>query len=134
METRERWLTLTLQRDITRILSELQARRIPLVLLGYPEIQHLEGMLDRFGDQEGVIRVHVSERFRQLLESAPRERYFVPDGHCSEEGYAVIAELVEEALIPLLDRAAAFARAQRAVEEETAPGAATPRSAAGRDG
>jgi tetratricopeptide (TPR) repeat protein len=91
--------------DIERALQLLEPLEIPLVLLDYPNDNvDLEPLFDSFQERRGVIRVHVFQHFSGLLERAPRERYFVADGHCTGRGYGVMANLVFEALRPLLDR------------------------------
>jgi len=108
MDAREAFVRETMSRDIELAIEALRPLGIPLYLLDYPENNlHMEQTFDRFAGVPGVVRVRVGAEFRKLLETAPRERYFVPDGHCNERGYGIMADVVFAALRPLLEQAVA---------------------------
>ena len=78
-------------------------RGIRVVIIGYP-FPHpgLKAIQRRVATELAVPFVDVCERFDHELRSRAREELFVRDGHCSDVGYALIAELVAPTVLALL--------------------------------
>ncbi len=80
---------------------------VPLVLVTYPYPNPVNVVIRELAEQPGVGLADAEAAFRILeAQGEPRSRYFVGDGddpvlrndHCSAAGYAVVAELVRQAL------------------------------------
>lgn len=70
------------------------------VVLGYPfRDRNLHEVLDRLASDDDLRRVTLHHEFDRLQKTAPRETWFVPDGHCNDAGYEIVARLVAEALL-----------------------------------
>ncbi|HEX5052111.1 MAG TPA: GDSL-type esterase/lipase family protein [Planctomycetota bacterium] len=82
-----------------------RSRGVQLVVLGYPFAQPMVEQAQREAARSlGVPFVAIRERFDRELRTRAREDLFVPDGHCSDAGYALIADLVSQAVAPFLGR------------------------------
>jgi hypothetical protein len=78
------------------------------VLLTYPGNPIASPVLRRFAEEEGVPIADVEPELTRRIEKEGRDRYLIPDGHCNDRGYAVMAEQVGRLLrhLPPPDRAA----------------------------
>ncbi len=96
----------TVLREHLLVMHDLAQRRgIELVILSYPFQQPLVEQKQREAAQAlGVPFLPIRERFDRELQTRPREDLFVADGHCNDSGYALIAEMVAEVVLPLLAR------------------------------
>jgi lysophospholipase L1-like esterase len=84
-------------RQMIKLVREAGAR--PL-LLTYPNCTEPSGeVATRVAHTSGVQLVDVCKRFRNELETKPREMLFTSDDHCTEAGYEIIAEMVAEAIL-----------------------------------
>jgi lysophospholipase L1-like esterase len=91
-----------LARDLSRMTELAREAGARLVVVGYPApLGPLNPTLRRAADENGVPFVDVEPIFRERLRTEARERYFVPDGHCNDAGYAVVAEAVGGELLRL---------------------------------
>jgi hypothetical protein len=65
------------------------------VLLTYPDdYPGVDGAVQRAARAAGMDWLAVRPAFEAALQSRKREELFVPDGHCTSAGYALIAEVV----------------------------------------
>jgi hypothetical protein len=82
--------------------------------------------------QGGSLYAPVAERFERELLLRPREELFVPDGHCSDAGYELVARTVAEVIAGSLSSAGQPARNDYAPAQAsaTAPAARRPDSSA----
>lgn len=89
-----------------RDIAAVAARRgVRVVFVGYPFHQDEVEVEQRAAAEElGAPFVAVRKRFDEELRTAPRDRLFVPDGHCSDAGYGLVAGEVAGAVAPLLAR------------------------------
>ncbi|MFY9343244.1 MAG: hypothetical protein WAT39_12180, partial [Planctomycetota bacterium] len=80
-----------------------RARGVAVVLVSYPFRQHdVERAQRDMAEASGLRFVAVHERFEREIAAGRRAELFVADGHCTDAGYGLIAELVAEAIAPLL--------------------------------
>ncbi|MSR47913.1 MAG: hypothetical protein EXS13_12770 [Planctomycetes bacterium] len=69
------------------------------VILSYPFVSaELRPVQKAVAEEVNCRFVDLAPHFEKLLIGRPRSDYFVPDNHCNDAGYAVVAELVEAAL------------------------------------
>lgn len=79
--------------------TTLAAGATPLVL-SYPFCPgDVSAIQSQVASTQGARWIDVCSRFERELETRPWHELFVPDGHCTEAGYAIIAELVAEAIL-----------------------------------
>lgn len=98
------WLDV-LRQHLERMVALARARGVKLVLVGYPYFQEpVERVQREVAAAAGVPFVAVRERFDRELQTRARTELFVPDGHCNDAGYAIVAELVADVVAPLLQR------------------------------
>ena len=78
------------------MLSQLAASNgAKVVILNYPFYQSkVQESQDETAVAIGADVAAVSDRFKSELTSCEREDLFVPDGHCNDGGYALMAEVV----------------------------------------
>lgn len=87
-----------LSHHLRQLVARVRAAGAVPVLLTYPEDlvgQHPH--LAEFARQEGVALVDLARAFAaRLAAGARRDELFVPDGHCNDAGYRLMAECVAE--------------------------------------
>jgi len=87
-----------------KLLNELAAKNgTAVVLVTYPFLQ--EGTLrvqQQVAEDLGIGLAHVTDRFTEELKTRDRTELFVPDGHCNDGGYALIAEVTAPLVLDAL--------------------------------
>ena len=79
--------------DVEAIAKECRRRGIELLIMSYPtRDQALD--YDELAGRVGAMFLDVQALFPGLRGGQPDPAHFVPDGHCSEDGYGVIARAV----------------------------------------
>ena len=78
-------------------------RGIRVVIVGYP-FPHpgLEAIQRKVAAKLAAPFIDVRARFDHELQTRAREELFVRDGHCTDAGYVLIAELVAPTVLSLL--------------------------------
>ncbi|MBI4880964.1 MAG: SGNH/GDSL hydrolase family protein [Planctomycetes bacterium] len=85
----------TLALHLGRIAAKCRAEGAVLALLVYPEQQDtVESAARAVASEQDVDLIDVRAAFAELLRARPRAELFIADGHCTDAGYAVIADLV----------------------------------------
>ncbi len=87
--------------DLEQMIQECKRRQVKLFILEYPKLcemkRHLTITYQPVARRHGVPFVRVAPRFEKLLsDGASVEDYFVPDLHCNDRGYGVMAKIVFE--------------------------------------
>ncbi|MCR9244443.1 MAG: GDSL-type esterase/lipase family protein [bacterium] len=76
-----------------------------LVLIGYPRhLQDVEAAQRAAAEQLGVRHISVYPAFDEALRTRQRHELFIPDGHCNDAGYAIVARVVAGAVAEALSR------------------------------
>ena len=89
-----------LETHTVRILGTCREYGAEPLLLTYPFWkQDHRDMVLRLGAEHGIAVVDNGKQFLTLLESHERDELFVADGHCTDRGYAAVAELVADAIL-----------------------------------
>lgn len=90
----------TLESHLRQAIALCRSRGATPVLLSYPfRDRHQARVFARFSADAELRRVALHIEFERLLGHRSREELFVPDGHCNDAGYEVIARLVSDALL-----------------------------------
>ncbi len=94
--------TRLLRADLRRAASLAQERRVPLLVLGYPQPDahpELTRAVAASADELGMPWLDPRPVFRQALEEGVRwEALLIPDGHPTTHGYALIGRQLAKAL------------------------------------
>jgi len=94
-----------LREHLTAMHDLAKQRGVTMVILSYPFHQEPVECQQRDAAQAlGAPFVRIRERFDRERKSKQRADLFVPDGHCNDGGYAIMAEMVAEVVAPLLTR------------------------------
>jgi hypothetical protein len=95
----------TLESHLREIVAISRAHGAEVVFLSYPfPSLEIERVVMRVAKETGSGWVDVRPEFEKLLASNPREKFFVQDGHLSDDGYGILADLVAGKLAPLLSQ------------------------------
>ena len=79
--------------------SLCRARGAELVVIGYPfHSELLETVFRRVCEQEQLSFIDIAKTFEVLQQDHARSDFFIPDGHCNDRGYAVMADRIAPAL------------------------------------
>lgn len=87
----------TLELHLGQLVQRCRARGARPVLLTYPfwHDEHRRAMA-RVAQATGAELVDLNPAFARALATRKREELFAPNGHCSDEGYRLMAEVVAE--------------------------------------
>ncbi|MCI0588961.1 MAG: GDSL-type esterase/lipase family protein [Planctomycetes bacterium] len=82
---------------LRQIVARCEGRGVRIVLLDYPMPDSIvAGAVRRAAEGTGAGRLAITSEFERLLQNTQREAWFVPDGHCNDRGYEVIARRAVE--------------------------------------
>ncbi len=101
--------------DLGAMVELCRERDIPVVFMEYPQNATVNAILGDIAQKEGLPLVHNEAHFRDLLaHGTPFDALFVPDGHCNDQGYSILAQRVFDTLEShgLLEGAISRARAR----------------------
>lgn len=93
----------TLSGHLERIAAAARSAGALPLMLSYPVPQEAEKVLRLVATDQEVQFVDVKAGFQARLGSRPSQQLLAPDGHCNDEGYRWLAEIVTDALLPLLE-------------------------------
>ncbi len=94
-----------LRRDLLAMNACCQAAGARLVIHSYPFAGPQNAMLRLAAYEIDCPYVSHVESFLQRLRSVPHEQLYVPDGHCTDEGYAMMADDLLPTVQELLSQA-----------------------------
>lgn len=83
--------------DAMRALCEQYGARF--LVHTYPYESEVSRFLEEYGTRRGVLAVTHRPAFQTLLKTMRYEDVFLPDGHCRDIGYALMAQNLADALI-----------------------------------
>ncbi|MFY9345614.1 MAG: GDSL-type esterase/lipase family protein [Planctomycetota bacterium] len=92
-----------LEAHLTRIIAMARDAGARPVLLCYPVIQKAEDHLRRAALANRTPFVEVHTLFDARRGPRPWQEFRAPDGHCNDAGYRLMAEIVTDGLLPILD-------------------------------
>jgi hypothetical protein len=93
----------TMKQHLQAIHALAAKRGAQMVLLTYPfHHKSVEPAQEEAADMLGVPLVRVRSRFDRELKAVERDTLFVADGHCNDQGYAIMAEEVAKVVATLL--------------------------------
>jgi hypothetical protein len=91
-----------LMEDLVELVALVRAHGAQPVLLTYPErVREVDDCIRALSGQEGVPLVNLIPVFRKQINAKGRSKYFITDGHCTDEGYRLMSLQVANLLISL---------------------------------
>jgi lysophospholipase L1-like esterase len=86
--------------DLKHIQTFTQEAGIQMILLAYPRPEPgIQDALKGSAQDLGIPLASAESLFAKLLAQEPFEKYFIPDGHCNDAGYRLVAEEVADVLL-----------------------------------
>jgi hypothetical protein len=88
-----------LMEDLGKLVALVRAHGAQPVLLTYPErVREVDDCIRELSDQEGVPLVDLIPVFKKQVNVEGRAKYFITDGHCTDEGYRLMSVQVASLL------------------------------------
>ncbi|MFH0985841.1 MAG: hypothetical protein V1882_09970 [Candidatus Omnitrophota bacterium] len=86
--------------DVREIVRKIQASGAVVVLQNYPVGIPENDLLRRIAERDSLLFVdHFAIFEKKMREGVPREALFVPDNHCNDAGYGLMAENVYQGIV-----------------------------------
>lgn len=95
-------IALTLAKHLERLFVAARNAGAEPVMLSYPWRNVATATLRKAAAAHDVTFLDVEAEFATRTVGRPRMELTAPDGHCNDEGYAIMANIVEERLLPLV--------------------------------
>jgi len=91
--------------NFSEMIRYCRSRGSRVVLGNYPFIdEQVIEVMDQLSEEFQLSHVPVYKTFQELLKTEPNEELFVSDGHCTDRGYGIMADLIfEQGVAPLLN-------------------------------
>ncbi len=86
--------------NLEEIVRIAKVHKIKLIFCSYPEykfpaIAHMKETARRFG----FVYIDIMPVFKDILSRESRDKYFVPDGHCTSSGYKIMADVIADRIL-----------------------------------
>ena len=92
-----------LKDHLRRIVDRCHRAGARVLIMDYMRpIEAVSRGLDQFAGDPRVERVRLDHIFDKALETADRQDLFIPDGHCNDRGYVIMARAIFEKLAAML--------------------------------
>jgi hypothetical protein len=89
-----------MESDLQKLIGMCREKQIPIVLQNYPEMTTLIGPSREFAEGHAVLFVDNCKAFNEMWERGKqRVNYFVPDGHCNDLGYSLMAKNIYNVIL-----------------------------------
>ena len=89
---------------LDQLIQRCKAAGVDLVLASYPHQSPHNSVIRRLVARHGIGYVDVREGFIRALAEQPDRDLFVPDQHCNDEGYRLMAEIVARDALDRIQR------------------------------
>lgn len=85
--------------NLRTAVAECRRAGAAIVLASYPfQYGDVDEAMRRVGAEANVPWINVHAEFERRLQGRPRSDLFVPDGHCNDRGYALMAQIISHDL------------------------------------
>lgn len=89
-----------MESDLEKIIGICREKQIRIVLQNYPQEWEFLSPSREFAEKHGALFVDNRKAFNEMWERGERrEDYFVPDGHCNDLGYSVVAKNIYDVIL-----------------------------------
>jgi len=86
--------------DLGKMIQLCKAKQIRVILQNYPVDTKQFTPFFELAERNSVLFVDHKKAFNKLWEQGEqKEKYFVPDGHCNDQGYAIMAKNIYDIII-----------------------------------
>ena len=100
-EQSEQALIDQLRGDLEEMVRCCRESGVRVLLLNYPKLKQPRYILESIAAAdrlEGADKIDLAPEFRKVLRKDNHDHYFIPDGHCTDAGYEIMARAVAERL------------------------------------
>ncbi|MFH2137587.1 MAG: GDSL-type esterase/lipase family protein [Candidatus Omnitrophota bacterium] len=87
--------------NLEKLARICRQENIPLIFSGYP--QELSMPIQDVSGKYKISLVDHRRKFAELLRNDKEQKYFIKDGHCTAEGYRIVAENIAEKIIRFIE-------------------------------
>ncbi len=99
-QSRETGVAAWIRSDLEELVGAVRRAGATPVLLTYPDAQPVNAIVAGVARRTGCRLVDTEKAFEAAQrDGTPRAALFVPDGHCNDRGYGIIARLVARSLV-----------------------------------
>lgn len=84
---------------LRQLVARARRAGVEPILLSYPGDPGIRATLAALADDESCTCIEVDKVFAEVLAREPGRTLFVADGHCSDDGYSLLADTVAQALL-----------------------------------
>jgi tetratricopeptide (TPR) repeat protein len=89
-----------MESDLEKIIGICREKQIRIVLQNYPQEWEFLSPSREFAEKHGALFVDNRKAFNEMWERGERrEDYFVPDGHCNDLGYSLMAKNIYDVIL-----------------------------------
>jgi tetratricopeptide (TPR) repeat protein len=89
-----------MESDLEKITGICREKQIPIILQNYPQRWEFLSPSSEFAEKHGALFVDNRKAFNEMWERGERrEDYFVPDGHCNDLGYSLMAKNIYDVIV-----------------------------------
>ncbi len=89
-----------MESDLEQITGIRREKQIPIILQNYPQRWEFLSPSSEFAEKHGALFVDNRKAFNEMWERGERrEDYFVPDGHCNDLGYSLMAKNIYDVIV-----------------------------------
>jgi tetratricopeptide (TPR) repeat protein len=89
-----------MESDMEKIIGICREKQIPIALQNYPQEWETLSPFREFAEKHGALFVDNRKAFNEMWERGERrEDYFVPDGHCNDLGYSLMAKNIYDVIV-----------------------------------
>ena len=89
-----------MESDLEKIIGICREKQIPIALQNYPQKRETLSPSSEFAEKHRALFVDNRKVFNEMWERGERKGdYFVPDGHCNDLGYSVVAKNVYDVIL-----------------------------------
>lgn len=85
-----------IENNLKEIVKICKQNNIKLIFVGYPRVTPIA--VKKIGKQHNIMLISLVPIFDRFIGSSLESEYFTSDGHCSKEGYKLVAETIAEKL------------------------------------
>jgi tetratricopeptide (TPR) repeat protein len=86
--------------DTEKIIKICKANKVPIILQNYPENYGFLGVLKAVALRNSIPFIDNDQTFKQMFSKGYRRNdYFVPNNHCNQKGYGIIAKNIYNKII-----------------------------------
>lgn len=86
--------------NLEEIARIAEAHKIKLIFCSYPEYKFPAVVrMEEAAKRLGLVYIDLVPTFKDIISRESRDKYFVPDGHCTSNGYKIMANVIADRIL-----------------------------------